>query len=125
MTSVQDIVEHAAQVGAVLRHAGEKIRIVPLLREDVPEDLVALVRDHKADLLSYLAWQETADALLLESTRRIIDQCPESGPLDTPEWRDRDVALHVAYWSLNLDYLRCALTERERFASHISACARP
>ena len=125
MTSPHEIVERAARVGALLRCAGEKIRIVPLLQEDVPGDLVELVRAHKVGLLSYLAWQEAADALLLESTRRIMAHCPVDTPLDTSEWREHDVALHVAYWSQDLEYLRRALAERERFAAHISACAHP
>jgi hypothetical protein len=82
----------------------------------VTPEIEAVLRTRKAELLEFLSWQDRADELLLESTRRLGLDYPSGCPLDTEEWARHDSELHEAYWSGDLSVLRHALDERERFA---------
>jgi hypothetical protein len=86
--------------------------------EDRPltADTRQLAREHKPELLDYAWFAQEADALLLDSTRRLAAAWPYGYDLDTPEWNQHEQALHDAYWSVSLEQVKAALEARERYA---------
>lgn len=79
--------------------------------------LMTEIKTHKPELISLLRFQEEADVLLLESTRRIAQAWPRGFDLDTdPRWRQAENELYEAYFSEDLDKLRAVIDCRERLA---------
>ena len=101
-----------------LSRVGDGIELEPLFPEDfpMPVELVDDVRRHKNEILVWLDYEVQADALLLESTRRIAVMWVPGCDLDTPEWEAHETALHDAYWSENLDRLKAVFHKREAYA---------
>ena len=116
MTNVRDLVAQASDYGLLLSPDGAHLRVKSVSHEPVPADFRSVLVARKAELLEFLAWQETADRLVLESTRTVAEGYPSGCPLDTAEWQRQDDALHAAFWSGDLALLRRTLVERERFA---------
>ncbi len=102
-----------------------KLRLRALF-EDRPltADTRDLCRIHKQVLLDYTRFAREADALLLDSTRRIGAAWIPGCELDTPEWERHERALHDAYWSQNLGRLQQALEARESHALALFAAYR-
>ena len=116
MTDVRELVAQASNYGLLLSPDGPHLRVKSVTQEPVPAGFRSVLIAQKAELLEFLIWQESADRLLLETTRTIGEDYPSGCPLDTEEWKRQDEALHVAFWSGDLSLLRRTLVERERFA---------
>jgi hypothetical protein len=116
VTCPRDLVDRASTYGIRLSCDDGSLRVDSVTQEPVPALLRTELIAQKAELLEFLAWQETADDLLLGATRSIASDYPPGCPLDTAEWKRQDDALHAAFWSGDLALLRRTLVERERFA---------
>ncbi len=86
---------------------------------ELPPGLITELKIHKPELLSLLKYQEEADALLLESTRRLSQAWPKGCPLDSPEWERLEAELHRAYWTLDRRELTAAIEAREQYALRV------
>jgi hypothetical protein len=89
------------------------------LSRELPAGLITELKAHKPELLSLLKFQEQADALLLESTRRLSQAWPRGCPLDSPEWERLEAELHASYWSLGRHKLTAAIQSREEYAVRV------
>ena len=116
MTNVRELVAQASDYGLLLSPDGTQLRVKSVTHEPVPAGFRSVLIAQKAELLEFLIWQESADRLLLETTRTIGEDYPSGCTLDTAEWQRHDDALHAAFWSGDLALLRSTLAERERFA---------
>ena len=118
VSSAREVLDSCRSRFVLVGRAGENIELEPLFPEDfpMPRELVENVRRHKLEILSYLDYEGQADALLLESTRRIAAVWVPGCELDTPEWERHERTLHQAYWSGSLPRLKTALQARERYA---------
>ncbi|MHB1403871.1 MAG: hypothetical protein ACYCXE_05045 [Thermoleophilia bacterium] len=68
------------------------------------------------------SFEEEADALLLESSRRLARAWPKGCNLeDDPRWQQADQELHVSYRSLDISRLQAALDLREKLALKLFA----
>lgn len=85
----------------------------------LPPGLITELKAHKQEVLDLLRHQEEADALLLESTRRLSRAWPKGCPLDSPEWDHLETELHRAYWSLDRHELTAAIRAREEYAMQV------
>jgi len=85
----------------------------------IPKDLIAACRQHKSEVLDFLIYQDQADALILESTRRLAAGWPFDCPLKGPEWDAQEKALHDAYWSQDFGRLKSTLEVREHYALQV------
>ena len=116
MRDLRGLVAQVSNYGLLLSSDGPHLRVKSVTDEPVPAGFRSVLIAQKAELLEFLTWQETADRLLLESTRTIGEDYPSGCPLDTAEWKRQDDVLHAAFWSGDLALLRSTLAERERFA---------
>lgn len=116
VNDLRDLIARASAYGLLLSPDGPNLRVNSVTHEPVPADFRSVLVARKAELLEFLTWQETADGLLLGTTRSIASEYPSGCPLDTEEWKQQDDDLHAAFWSGDLSKLRRTLTERERFA---------
>ncbi len=82
---------------------------------ELPPGLITELKAHKPEILDLLRYQEEADALLLESTRRLAQAWPPGCPLDSPEWERLETELHRAYWTLDRRELTAAIQKRESY----------
>ena len=85
----------------------------------LPDALIHSLKAHKPEILDLLRYQEEADALLLESTRRLSKAWPKDCPLDSPEWERLEDDLHRAYWTLDRRVLTTAIRLREQYAMRV------
>ena len=85
----------------------------------LPDALIHSLKAHKSKILSLLRYQEEADGLLLESTRRLSQAWPKGCPLASPEWERLEAELHRAYWSLDHRQLKAAIQAREEYALRV------
>ncbi|MBN1460972.1 MAG: hypothetical protein JXA57_15680 [Armatimonadetes bacterium] len=85
------------------------------------DELIELVRSQKAAVLVQLAYEERADAALLESARRLGEAWPVGCELGTREWHLHEYQLQEAYWSGDLSKLEAALAAREDYALDLFA----
>ena len=84
---------------------------------ELPPGLITELKDHKPELLTLLHFQEQADALLLESTRRIAQAWPRGYALDGDwEWRTVDRDLPRAYFYSDTSQVKAVLERRELLA---------
>ncbi|MHB8160594.1 MAG: hypothetical protein ACYDGS_08965 [Thermoleophilia bacterium] len=84
---------------------------------DLPPGLISELKAHKSELLSLLRFQEEADRLLLESSRRIAQAWPQGFDLDDDlRWQQADRELHNVYLSMDGERLRVILELREKLA---------
>ena len=86
---------------------------------ELPPGLITELKAHKPEILDLLRYQEEADALLLESTRRLSQAWPKGCPLDSPEWERLEAELHRAYWTLDRGQLTTAIQAREAYALRV------
>ncbi|MCL4473883.1 MAG: hypothetical protein M1455_08100 [Actinobacteria bacterium] len=86
---------------------------------ELPPGLITDLKSHKAEILSLLRYQEEADCLLLESTRRLSRAWPKGCPLDSPQWERLEAELHSAYWTLDRRELTIAIQAREEYAMRV------
>ena len=86
---------------------------------ELPPGLITELKAHKPELLSLLRFQEEADGLLLESTRRLAHAWPKDCPLESPEWERLEEELHRAYWKFNRHELTDAIKAREQYALRV------
>ncbi len=101
----------------IVKRDGDDLILEPTpFSKKLPDSLVQSLKNHKPELLSLLRFQEEADALLLESTRRLAKAWPKGCPLDTAEWERLEAELHRAYWSLDTGRLKAILELREKLA---------
>ena len=117
MSAASDIVCRLAYAGLVLeRGQGQHLRIESPLGSPLSDELRAQVVSHRDELIGWLAWCEIADALLLETSRRVAAQCPRGCPLDDVAWRAAEQVLREAHQSQDLTVFREALERYEYFA---------
>lgn len=116
MNAPHELLADAAAAGLLLTRSGDKLHVESVFGAAPPDDLQRRLGEHRDELLAWLAWEETADALLLESSRRIAARYPDGCPLDDPQWEAADQALHAAYHSCDTETLRRELVRHERFA---------
>ena len=91
---------------------------------NLPDSLIAELKARKPELLALLRFQAEADALLIESSRRLTDPWPPGFDLDSdPEWRHKEGELSAAYWTEDLGRVRAVLELRERLALRLFASA--
>ena len=102
-----------------LRRDGEDIGLYAPLGGALPNDLFEALKAHKSEILDLLRYQEQADALLLESTRRLSQAWPKGCPLETPEWKRLEGELHRAYWTLDRHELAAVIRAREQYALRV------
>lgn len=102
----------------LVKRAGENIELEILFPEDfpIPADLIRQVRAHKDEIFHLLAWEEQADALILDSTRRLAAAWPSECPLLGPEWETHEAELQDGYRSMDLCRLTTAIKSREDLA---------
>lgn len=117
----REVLDSCALWLVLVTRAGKDIELEALLPDTlpIPPALIDEVRRHKLELLAWLGWEEQADALVLESTRRLTAAWPDGCPLDGPEWQRHDDAINDAYRAQELHRLQHALHERERFALEV------
>lgn len=117
MKTALDIWHRVTTLKFELRLEGENIGLYAPLGGTLPNDLFEALKAHKPELLSLLKFQEEADRLLLESTRRIAQAWPRGYPLESgPRWGELEKDLHAAYFACDLDRLRAVLELREKLA---------
>ena len=85
-------------------------------RARLTDDLREELRTHKAELLERLHFEEKADALLLESSRRLGVVWPEGCPLEGEEWNHIEEELREAYRNADQDDLHDVIRRREECA---------
>jgi hypothetical protein len=111
-----DVIEDLSRHRVLIEREGDELVLHAPFGDCLPEALMRTLREHKAELLAHLAWEERADVLLLESTRRLAAAWPAACPLNGAKWERFEEALHEAYWSLDLDRLSAVLASREAYA---------
>lgn len=116
MTVAAALVLEALDAGLLLSRDGEHIHIDSPLGRPLPDDLKERLVAHRAELLAWLDWAETADELLMTTSRRIADHYPAGCPLDDDAWSRAEMALHEAHRSQDPVVWREALAGYERFA---------
>ena len=84
---------------------------------DLPAGLITELKAHKPEILDLLHFQEKADTLLLESSRRIAQAWPSGFDLDIDRrWQQEEDDLRAAYFSADMDRLRAVIESREKLA---------
>jgi len=120
---VTSILEELDQALATVEVLDGRLRVRAVFEErPLSEATLALCRTHKQELLSYLAFAQNADHLLLASSRRLGQAWPQGCQLDEDErWVGAERELHEAYWSQDLSELEAILGRREQIALEIFA----
>lgn len=116
MTIAADLVGEALEAGLLLRRDGDHIHIDSPLGRPLPKRLRARLVGHRAEVLGFLDWRESADELLLATSRRIAAHYPAGCPLDSDAWLAAEEALGGAHRSQDRELLQEALARYERFA---------
>ena len=116
MNRAADLVADALSVGLLLSRHGEHIHIDSPLGQLLPGDLRERLAAHRDEVLAWLDWCVSADALLLATSRRIATRLPMGCPLDDVQWSAAEEALAEAHRSQDPEVLRDALARYERFA---------
>jgi hypothetical protein len=120
-----NVIEAAHRELVMVNRSGDQLELTALFpKRPIPKQLIETCREHKPELLELLSYQEQADALLLESTRRLAKAWPPACPLDDPGWDWHEKALNDAYWSQDLDCLRRIIEAREQYALRVFAVHR-
>jgi hypothetical protein len=123
--TLRAVLDDLNRAAVILEAEGGQLRLRALF-DDRPltADTRDLCRVHKRVLLDYARFIREADALLLDSTRRIGAAWAPGCDLDTPEWDNHEKALHEAYWAGSLERLQTALQDREDYARTVFAAHR-
>jgi hypothetical protein len=117
-----EVLAATQEAGAVLTaHGGQ---LVVEADAPLPDELVAAIRGHKAELLVLLdeptTWNEAvADAwvaITLERIGRLHDELAPDCDIATPEWDRAEAVVSAAYLLKNRQALRNALDAYEVFA---------
>ena len=89
MKESRNLVTRASAHGLILsaHPDGSHLSVASVTGTPVPGAFRAELVAHRAELLAYLRWQDMADRLLLESTRKIAEVYPSGCPLDTEKWK--------------------------------------
>lgn len=121
--TAREVIETCHRHMVLVAREGGEVVLTAIFPEQFPlsEDLIEQVRQHKPAVLVQVAYEERADAALLESTRRIGEAWTPGCDLDTPQWNLYEHALHEAYWSGDLNKLEAVLASREDYASSLFA----
>lgn len=116
--NASDVLDTCLRHFIVSRRTEENITLQALFPDTfpIPHSVVDLVRTHKLEIVERLRWRERADALLLESVRRLADAWPAGCSLEGPEWEACEQQLHDAYHSGDDLQLTEAIDAREQFA---------
>lgn len=85
-------------------------------RARLTDDLRQELRQHKQALLERLRWEEEANRLLLESTRRLAEAWPGGYRLEGEEWEAFEKELTEAYKSADRDELQDVIRRRKEHA---------
>ena len=119
--NARQLLEECFRRFITVKRVGDSIELEALFPEDlpIPEELIEQVRAHKSEILLTLDHDEAADAMLLQSTRRLAEAWPEGCDLDTEAWVDHEEQLNAAYWSGDLDELKSVLEAREHYALRV------
>jgi hypothetical protein len=116
VTIAAELAAEALSVGLLLSRHGEHIHVDSPLGQPLPSDLRERLAAHREDVLAWLDWCVSADALLLATSRRIATRLPMGCPLDDDQWSAAEEALAEAHRSQDPGVLREALARYERFA---------
>lgn len=116
--NARQILEECSRRLITVTRDGENLALEALFPEDfpIPQELVDEVKENKAEVLLAVEYAEKADALVLESTRRIGAAWPSGFPLEGPGWDAHEQRLHDAFHSGDLDELIDAIRHRETYA---------
>jgi hypothetical protein len=119
--NARDVLDSCRRAFVLVTREGENVGLEPLFPDEhpMPTVLVDLVREHKPQIIEWLRYQEHADELLLESTRRLGAAWPEGCPLEGPSWDALEQRLHKAYWSGRLEAVTETLAIREAYALQV------
>jgi hypothetical protein len=120
MTTVRTVLDKLTAAGVIVEVAEDgRLRLRACIdARPITADTRDLCRANKKQLLEYAHFANEADRLLLDSTTRIAgawsDGCDALD--DDPRWDDLELQVQQAYWSMEVDRLRYAIAERERYA---------
>lgn len=116
MSIAGEIMAELRAAELVLTGNGEQLRIDSPLGRPLPEALKQQILTHRAELLTWLAWNEWADEQLLAMTRRIAAAYRPGCTLDTPAWQQQDQALEAACRTHEDATFMAAIERYEEFA---------
>jgi len=120
MSTLRQVLDVLIAAGVMVEAADDgRLRLRALFESrPIEADVRDLCREHKQMLMDYLWFARQADQLLLDSSTRIGAAWSEA--CDTLEcdhtWDDHEAVIHDAYWSMDLERLKHAVEERERYA---------
>ena len=114
LTLWQEVTDHYYE----LKRDGDDLILEPgPFSRKLSAGLITELKTHKPKLLSLLRFQEQADSLLLESTRRIAESWTQGFDLDEDlRWQQSEKELCIAYHSGDPEKLRVILELREKLA---------
>lgn len=118
MNEVQTLWNEVIDHHFIIERDGNDLVLEPTpYSKKLPEALVHSLKTHKPELLSLLRFQEQADGLLLESSRRLAQAWPQGFDLDDdPRWQQTEDDLHAVYFTEDLDRLRTVINKRQTLA---------
>lgn len=104
-----------------LEREGDRLRVHVCFPDRFPltTELEEELRQHKPELLVRLRWEEEADRILLESTRRLAAEWPQGCTLEDAEWNRIEDALTEAYRAADQDELQDVIRRREELALQV------
>lgn len=111
-----ELQRQALAAGLLLSAKGERIHIESPMGLPLRGTLRKRLATHRDELLRWLAWCETADVLLLETSARIAAHRQHGCPCDDADWRAAEDVLRVAYETQDPKLFHDALGRYERFA---------
>lgn len=119
--TARELTERLATAGVVVTlPTPETIELDAVAGGALPPDLVAMAREHKAELLARLDFEQRADALLRATNRRIAAAwCADTPPLFGEAWQAYEDGITRTYHAQDMVGLCGVLTERERYALEI------
>ncbi len=124
--TLRDVLDHLTMTAVALEAKDDQLRLRALLDDQpITDEVIAMAREHKCELLAYARFARSADELLLESTRTLAHAWPRGcQPEEDDRWHEVERQLREAYWSLDLSRLKEAIAAREGVALEIFAAFR-
>ena len=77
MSTVYDLLTEACAAGLLLSRRGDKLHVHTVVGQGPSKELLRRLREHRDQLLGWLALEERAEPLLLDCTRRIAAHYPK------------------------------------------------